>query len=35
MTTIPGGEIVARWVQSTLSTAVRGGGSPVSPAQRG
>ena len=26
--TIPGGEIVARWGQSTLSTAVRGGESP-------
>jgi hypothetical protein len=26
-TTIPGGEIVARWGQSTLSTAVRGGGN--------
>ena len=27
-TTIPGGEIVAQWGQSTLSTAVRGGESP-------
>ena len=34
-TTIPEGEIVARWGQSTLSTAVRGGESPARRGRRG